>query len=100
MPKYDQDFVINGEKGAGEYTEEDYESDRWYGVRGFFKWLESKTYKMHVRVLLSRYRAYTSCPSCHGGRFQPETLNYRLATADNVAFTLPELAALPDHAGA
>ena len=70
LPKVDQDFVINGEKKNGEY-EEDEDSDRWYGVRGFFKWLESKTYKMHVRVLLSRYRAYTTCPSCKGGRFQP-----------------------------
>ncbi|MEO8044092.1 MAG: excinuclease ABC subunit A, partial [Spartobacteria bacterium] len=95
LPKCDQDFVINGEKGAGEYSDEDYESDRWYGVRGFFKWLESKTYKMHVRVLLSRYRAYTSCPSCHGGRFQPETLNYRLVTGHDIAFTVPEFAALP-----
>ena len=95
LPKCDQDFVINGEKGAGEFSEEDYENDRWYGVRGFFRWLESKTYKMHVRVLLSRYRAYTSCPSCQGGRFQPETLNYRLVTAADVAFTLPEFAALP-----
>src|SRR6476660_8368427 len=95
LPKCDQDFVINGEKGAGEFTEDDYEHDRWYGVRGFFRWLESKTYKMHVRVLLSRYRAYTSCPSCQGGRFQPETLNYRLVTADEVAFTLPEFAGLP-----
>ena len=77
LPKADQDFVINGEKRSGEYTDDDYENDRWYGVRGFFQWLESKTYKMHVRVLLSRYRAYTTCPSCHGGRFQPETLNYR-----------------------
>jgi excinuclease ABC subunit A len=95
LPKCDQDFVIVGEKGAGEYTDEDYEDDRWYGVRGFFKWLESKTYKMHVRVLLSRYRAYTSCPSCSGGRFQPETLNYRLVRQDGIAFTLPEFAALP-----
>ena len=95
LPKHDQDFVINGEKGAGEFTEEDYESDRWYGVRGFFRWLESKTYKMHVRVLLSRYRAYTTCPSCQGGRFQPETLNYRLLRQDGIAFTLPEFAALP-----
>jgi excinuclease ABC subunit A len=95
LPKCDQDFVINGEKGAGELSEDDYENDRWYGVRGFFKWLESKTYKMHVRVLLSRYRAYTSCPSCQGGRFQPETLNYRLVTAAEVAFTLPEFAGLP-----
>jgi len=95
LPQCDQDFVINGEKGAGEFSEEDYENDRWYGVRGFFRWLESKTYKMHVRVLLSRYRAYTRCPNCQGGRFQPETLNYRLGTADDVAFTLPEFAALP-----
>ncbi len=95
LPQCDRDFVINGEKGAGEFSEEDYEGDRWYGVRGFFKWLESKTYKMHVRVLLSRYRAYTSCPSCQGGRLQPETLNYRLVTAADIAFTLPELAALP-----
>ena len=95
LPKHDQDFVINGEKGAGEFTEEDYESDRWYGVRGFFRWLESKTYKMHVRVLLSRYRAYTTCPSCQGGRFQPDTLNYRLVRQDGIAFTLPEFAALP-----
>jgi len=95
LPKHDQDFVINGEKSSGEYTEDDYEHDRWYGVRGFFKWLESKTYKMHVRVLLSRYRAYTTCPSCDGGRFQPQTLNYRLVRQDGIAFTLPEFAALP-----
>ena len=78
LPKADQDFVINGEKRT-DGADDDYEDDRWYGVRGFFKWLESKTYKMHVRVLLSRYRAYTTCPSCQGGRFQPETLNHRLA---------------------
>ena len=102
LPKADQDFVLNGEKSVaaarerGEsYTEDDYESDRWYGVRGFFRWLESKTYKMHVRVLLSRYRAYTTCPSCNGGRFQPETLNYRLVRQDGIAFTLPEFGALP-----
>ena len=80
LPKTDQDFVIEGEKRSGDYTDEDYENDRWYGVRGFFRWLESKTYKMHVRVLLSRYRAYTTCPSCNGGRFQPEALNYKTAS--------------------
>src|SRR5437764_10623147 len=36
---------------------------------------------MHVRVLLSRYRAYVKCPSCNGGRYQPETLNYRIVAA-------------------
>jgi excinuclease ABC subunit A len=81
LPKADQDFVIDGEaRDEDTDVEELAENDRWYGVRGFFKWLESKTYKMHVRVLLSRYRAYTTCPSCNGGRFQPEALNYRIVS--------------------
>jgi excinuclease ABC subunit A len=50
----------------------------YYGVRGFFKWLESKTYKMHVRVFLSRYRTYKICPDCNGARFKEEALLYRL----------------------
>ncbi len=79
LPKADQNFVIDGEKRSGQYTDEDYENDRWYGVRGFFRWLEGNTYKMHVRVLLSRYRAYTECPSCHGTRFKPDALNYRIS---------------------
>src|SRR5204863_3523034 len=100
LPKADQDFVINGEaRDEDTDVEELAENDRWYGVRGFFKWLESKTYKMHVRVLLSRYRAYTTCPSCNGGRFQPETLNYRIVSparngTREVARTLPEVAQL------
>jgi excinuclease ABC subunit A len=86
LAKADQDFVINGEaRDEDTDVEEMAEHDRWYGVRGFFKWLESKTYKMHVRVLLSRYRAYTTCPKCNGGRLQPETLNYRIVSPDRVA---------------
>src|SRR6266700_3843454 len=81
LPKADQAFVIEGEKRDGEYTDEDYENDRWYGVRGFFRWLESKTYKMHMRVLLSRYRAYIGCPKCKGGRYQPDALNYKISVA-------------------
>jgi excinuclease ABC subunit A len=53
-------------------------SDGFYGVNGFFEWLESKTYRMHVRVFLSRYRAYTPCKACGGTRYQPMTLLYRL----------------------
>src|SRR5438552_885970 len=98
LPKADQDFVIEGERRSGEYTDEDYENDRWYGVRGFFRWLESKTYKMHVRVLLSRYRAYIRCPKCKGGRYQTEALNYKLSAIRNpqsaILFTLPEFQAL------
>ena len=43
----------------------------WYGVRHFFDWLETKGLKMHIRVLLSRYRSYTECPACHGARLKP-----------------------------
>lgn len=52
--------------------------ESFYGIQGFFDWLEGKTYKMHVRVLLSRYRSYHTCEECTGTRFQPETLWYRL----------------------
>lgn len=51
---------------------------KWYGVRHFFDWLETKAYKMHIRVLLSRYRSYTQCPACHGARLKPEALLWRL----------------------
>jgi excinuclease ABC subunit A len=71
-----QNLVIEGEPGYGE--DEAHKWPRaWYGVKGYFRWLESKAYKMHVRVLLSRYRAYTPCPDCGGRRFQPEALLYR-----------------------
>ncbi len=85
----DQAFVIFGEDAKVD-TQELWENGRWYGVRGFFDWLESKAYKMHVRVLLSRYRSYTICDDCGGGRFQPATLNFRVAEK-----TLPQLAAMP-----
>ncbi|MEJ2477396.1 MAG: AAA family ATPase, partial [Desulfobacterales bacterium] len=54
-------------------------TEGYYGIRGFFKWLETKTYKMPVRVFLSRYRSYDACPDCKGTRFKAETLLYRLA---------------------
>jgi excinuclease ABC subunit A len=94
LPKTDQEFVIHGEKRTGDYTDEDYDRDRWYGVRGFFRWAESQVYKMHMRVLLSRYRSYSTCPSCHGGRFQREALNYKIG-ADSDLVMLPDFAALP-----
>ena len=52
----------------------------WYGVARFFKWLETKAYKMHVRVLLSRYRAYTPCEACGGARLKPEALLWRVGS--------------------
>ena len=89
LPKADQDFVLYGDARDAS-AEELWKEGRWYGVRGFFDWLETKAYKMHVRVLLSRYRSYTTCPDCRGGRFQPAALHYRVDGK-----TLPELAALP-----
>ena len=100
LPKADQQFVIEGERSIvaarerGEsYSDDDYDNDRWYGVRGFFRWAESQVYKMHMRVLLSRYRSYTTCPSCNSGRFQPEALNYKIMAGRDL-FTLPDFAAL------
>jgi excinuclease ABC subunit A len=77
LSKKFQDWVIDGDPGYG--ADKAHEWPRaWYGVKGYFRWLESKAYKMHVRVLLARYRRYETCPDCHGTRFQPETLLYTI----------------------
>ncbi|HEY4564089.1 MAG TPA: excinuclease ABC subunit UvrA, partial [Thermoanaerobaculia bacterium] len=55
----------------------------------FFAWLEQRTYKVHVRVLLARYRAYNLCPECAGTRLRPEAVAVRLE-----GMSLPDLAAL------
>jgi excinuclease ABC subunit A len=52
--------------------------EEFYGVRGFFRWLETKRYKLHVRVFLARYRSYTTCPACNGHRLKPEALLWRV----------------------
>jgi excinuclease ABC subunit A len=54
-------------KGRGEF----------YGIHGFFEWLETKRYKIHVRVLLARYRAYRLCPECRGARLGSPSLSVR-----------------------
>ena len=56
---------------------------QWYGVKRFFEYLESKAYKMHIRVLLSKYRAYTPCGTCNGARLKTEALLWRLGTKDD-----------------
>ncbi|MBE0622916.1 MAG: excinuclease ABC subunit UvrA, partial [Burkholderiales bacterium] len=74
----------------------------WYGVRKFFDWLETKAYKMHIRVLLSKYRAYTPCPACEGARLKPDALLWRLGTkqdADGV-FGAPSRNEVNDTTGA
>ncbi len=89
LPEAERHWVLFGE-APERPGEELWNEGLWYGVRGFFHWLESKSYKMHVRVLLSRYRNYTLCPDCEGGRFAPETLNFRWD-----GLTAPELMRLP-----
>jgi len=65
----------------GEPREEGEERDweRWPGVRGFFRWLEGRRYKTHVRILLARYRRFVPCPACDGSKLRPEALNVRVA---------------------
>lgn len=88
MSEKDRQFVLEGEP--------DYDDDGkgwpdyWYGIRRFFSWLETNTYKMHVRVFLSKYRAYVPCPDCGGQRLQPEALYWKWQK-----HTLPQLYLLP-----
>jgi excinuclease ABC subunit A len=60
-------FVIEGDGGGS-----------WEGVKGFFRWLERKKYKVHVRVFLSRYRGYLTCPECAGARLRREARDVRV----------------------
>ncbi|MGI8966489.1 MAG: excinuclease ABC subunit UvrA, partial [Limisphaerales bacterium] len=78
LPKNLQEWVINGDADYGKNAAHEWPR-AWYGVKGYFRWLESKAYKMHVRVLLSRYRSYTKCPECNGMRFQAETLGFTIS---------------------
>jgi excinuclease ABC subunit A len=57
----------------------------WYGVRRFFQWLETRSYRMHIRVLLSKYRSYTPCFDCGGARLKPESLLWRLGSGNGAA---------------
>jgi excinuclease ABC subunit A len=54
-------------------------SDEYIGVKGFFGWLERKKYKLHVRVFLSRYRGYATCPDCRGTRLRAEARAVKIA---------------------
>jgi excinuclease ABC subunit A len=71
----DRQLVIDGDGEAYE------------GIRGFFAWLERKKYKVHVRVFLSRYRGYLTCPDCGGTRLRREARDVRVGdmTIDRVS---------------
>ena len=100
-----RDWVLNGSPNwNGKWNQQ------WYGIHRFFGYLESKAYKMHIRVLLSKYRSYTPCTACGGARLKLEALLWRAGTkaqADavlepskrmlpvGVAWTRAQLEALP-----
>src|SRR5512134_1005988 len=72
----------------------------WYGVARFFKWLETRAYRMHVRVLLSRYRAYTPCAACGGARLKLDALLWRVGSKENADAVLEPAARFrPQGAG-
>jgi excinuclease ABC subunit A len=66
LPPHQKEILINGK---GEFI----------GLKGFFDWMEGKRYKVHYRVFLSKYRAYTPCPACHNTRLKEEALYVFLA---------------------
>ncbi|HEV8370555.1 MAG TPA: excinuclease ABC subunit UvrA [Pyrinomonadaceae bacterium] len=76
LPREDQQAIIEGRA-------------EWAGVRGFFEWMETKKYKLHVRVFLSKYRGYTLCPDCGGGRLRREARDVKVGNR-----TLPEICSL------
>ena len=63
-----RDAIVEGDR------KEDY-----IGIKGFFTWLERKKYKLHVRVFLSRYRGYATCPDCRGTRLRAEARAVKIA---------------------
>ncbi len=64
---------------------------RFLGIKGFFAYLETKKYKMSARLMMARYRGYTICSECNGGRLRKEAFNIRVADktiADVVSLSL------------
>jgi len=88
-------LVIEGEPGGD-----------WPGVKGIFAWLETKKYKLHVRVLLAKYRGYTVCPDCQGGRLRREACavqvggrNLPAVVGLSIRAALDWFSALPEQLG-
>ncbi len=79
-----QYWVVNGSPNwNGKWNQ------HWFGVKRFFEYLETKAYKMHIRVLLSKYRSYTPCPSCAGARLKTESLLWRIGSKADADAVMP-----------
>ncbi len=82
IPARQRERILQGDCDAG-----------FGGVKGFFDWLERKKYKLHVRVFLSRYRGYATCPDCRGTRLRDEARAVRIqdqSIADVCQFTVTQ----------
>jgi excinuclease ABC subunit A len=79
MTEAEREWLLEGEPrdGARDSAHGD-DWERWPGVRGFFRWMEKRRYKTHVRILLARYRRFVPCPTCGGAKLKPEALNVRV----------------------
>ena len=77
LPEYQQNNIIYGDDG-------------WRGVKGFFAFLETKKYKLHVRVFLAKFRGYTKCPDCDGHRLRQEARDVKIGMR-----SLPEIIEMP-----
>ena len=80
LTEHERNVVMNG---YGEFD----------GINGFFSMLKKKSYKIYYRVLLSRYRGYTTCPACDGSRLRNEALNVKVGEkriSDVVRMTIRE----------
>ena len=75
LGRYAKKFGVRLDVPISELTPEEWDvlysgKGKWYGIKGFFEWLETKKYKIHVRVKLAKYRSYEPCPECHGSRLK------------------------------
>ncbi|PUE16077.1 excinuclease ABC subunit UvrA [Limnohabitans sp. MMS-10A-178] len=85
LTKEQQQWVIEGSPNwNGKWNQQ------WYGVHRFFGYLESKAYKMHIRVLLSKYRSYTECGDCGGARLKTDSLIWRIGSKQDADASLPK----------
>jgi len=73
LPDFQQNCIVYGDEG-------------WRGLKGFFQFLETKKYKLHVRVFLAKYRGYTKCPECNGSRLRQEARDVKVGDR-----SLPEI---------
>ena len=90
LPEEHKLWVIEGDANF----DGNWDGHLFYGVARFFEWLESRTYKMHVRVMLSKYRSYTPCGDCGGARLKPDSLLWKLPS-DSGKHSIHEIMQMP-----